>query len=364
MMQLFATRRQPLRLGLSLLILTFACAPSGEAPSSPPVSAAPTVSPDAQGDGAATVLAVVDGEEILSDRVDARIRKDLFDQTFGGSSGATKLYDARREAIQGIIREVLAQQAAAAAGQDEETWLAAAIEANGPVSDEEVAVFFEQNKSRLGPDAEIGQFEDRIRLFLSAQRSQKVYDDLYQAAEIKIEMPRQRSEVAATGPSLGPEDAPVTIIEFSDFQCPYCARVVPTIKQLTERYPEQVRIVFRHLPLSFHAQAKLAAQASVCADNQDNFWAFHDKLFENQRAMEREQLIQYATDLELDMQVFEPCLDAPETVAIVEADLDAAQALGASGTPAFFINGIMISGAQPIENFETIIQEELTQTGT
>ena len=175
---------------------------------------------------------------------------------------------------------------------------------------------------------------------------------------------RERIQVAAVGASMGPENAPVTIIEFSDFECPYCSRVVPTIKQIAAQYPEQVRIVYRHLPLSFHANAKLAAQASVCADQQDQFWGFHDKLFEKQKEMKRENLMAHATELNLDMAAFESCLDDPRTVALVDADIAAAAEVGATGTPAFYVNGIMLSGAQPFENFEAVINAELEESGS
>ena len=122
-------------------------------------------------------------------------------------------------------------------------------------------------------------------------------DALRAEAEISIDLPHQRSEVAAIGPSVGPEDAAITLIEFSDYQCPYCSRAVPTLKALIENHPDDLRVVYRHLPLSFHAQARGAAEASVCADEQGLFWEYHDLLFANQRALQPEQLLGYATGL-------------------------------------------------------------------
>jgi protein-disulfide isomerase len=227
-----------------------------------------------------------------------------------------------------------------------------------------VADFFEENKTRLGPDPSLDQFADRIRAYLETRQGDGVYDSLYESAEVVVVLERERTKVAAIGASLGPANAPVTIVEFSDFECPYCARVVPTIKKIATAYPDQVRIVYRHLPLSFHAQAKLASQASICADQQGQFWAFHDRLFEKQKEMQRENLLAHASELELDMATFETCIDAPETIALVDADMAAAAEIGATGTPAFYINGIMLSGAQPFENFEAVIDEELKQSGS
>lgn len=343
---------------ITAAFLATGCAPRAEVASEAEPSSAGTP------ESSPMVAAVVDGEEIGVDRIDDQIREELFESTFGGTAGAAKLYDARRETADILIQEVLVARAAAAAGQDEDTWLAEAQAALPEVSDAEVAEFFEENKSRLGADPKLEDFAPRILGFLQAQQGQLVYEQLHEAAEIQILLERQRAQVGTQGASMGPEDAPVTIVEFSDFQCPYCSRVVPTLKQITERYPNEVRIVYRHLPLDFHPQAKLAAQASVCADDQELFWPYHDKLFENQRAMEREQLIAYATELELDTEAFDACLEDPKTVARVDADLAEAQGLGATGTPAFYINGIMLSGAQPFENFDAVIVEELESSGS
>jgi len=301
------------------------------------------------------VVASVDGEEIRTGEVDARIKDELFEERFGEGRGTAALYDARINVIREMVRERLVEQAAQADGQDRDDWLEAA---SLGVSDEEVLGFFEENRAQL-PNTSFESLEERIRSYLGARRAEQTITDLEASAKIEVRLERARAVVEATGPSRGPSSAPVTIVEFSDFQCPYCARVGPTLDQILERYPDQVRIVFRHLPLPFHSEARLAAQASFCAERAGLFWEYHDQLFANQRAMERSQLIDYANLLELDPEDFETCLDSPEAQARVEADLAAAEALGATGTPAFFINGIELSGAQPIEAFEAIITEEL-----
>jgi len=301
------------------------------------------------------VVASLDGEEIRSAEVDARIKNALFEERYGEGDGGAALYDARINVIREMVRERLVERAAAAEGQDRDTWLAAASRG---VSDEEILDFFEENRAQL-PNTSFESIEERIRAYLESRRAEQVIAELEASANIEVELERARVVVEATGPSRGPNSAPVTIVEFSDFQCPYCARVGPTLDQILDRYPDQVRIVFRHLPLPFHKEARLAAQASFCAEREGVFWEYHDQLFANQRALERPQLIDYANLLELDPEDFESCMDSPEAQARVEADLAAAEALGATGTPAFFINGIELSGAQPIEAFEAIIVEEL-----
>ena len=342
---------------LASVLIATGCAPAAEN-QAPANSAAESAEA-----GDTTVAATLNGAPITVGELDRRVRDKMFEDQFGSAGGSGKLYDARREMIDQIVQERLVSQAASEAGLSQEEWIAQAKAAMPGVSDEEVAAFFEENKGRLGPEPDLAQFQERIRAFLESRRSDTLYDPLYESAEVNVLLERERVKIAGVGASIGPDTAPVTIVEFSDFECPYCARVVPTIKKIAAEYPDQVRIVYRHLPLSFHANAKLAAQASICADQQDQFWAFHDKLFEQQKEMKRENLMAHATELELDMGAFESCLEAPETVALVDADMAAAAEIGATGTPAFYVNGIMLSGAQPYENFEAVINDEL-QSGS
>jgi protein-disulfide isomerase len=175
------------------------------------------------------------------------------------------------------------------------------------------------------------------------------------------EAPKQayrKVDVPADAPSFGPKDAKVTIVEWSDFECPFCGRVGPTLKQIKETYGKDVRVVFRHQPLSFHANAKPAAEASMAAHEQGKFWEYHDKLFANQRALDRASLEKYAQELGLNMGQFKAALDSGKFRAKVEADASAGAAVGANGTPAFFINGREFVGAQPFDNFKKIIDEE------
>lgn len=160
-------------------------------------------------------------------------------------------------------------------------------------------------------------------------------------------------------PFMGPADAPITIVAFSDFECPFCDRVRPTLDQIREAYPDQVRIVFKHFPLPFHTNAHAAAQASVAAHAQGQFWAYHDLLFENMRAHSREDLERYAEQLGLDMVTFRAALDGGALSAQVDADMEQGRAAGISGTPSFVINGEVVVGAQPFEAFRTVIERQL-----
>jgi protein-disulfide isomerase len=159
---------------------------------------------------------------------------------------------------------------------------------------------------------------------------------------------------------MGPDDATVTIVEFSDFQCPYCQRANPVLKEIMGRYPEDVRVVYRHLPLdSIHPQARAGAEASACAEEGGKFWEYHDLLFENARALAPEDLQRYAEDVGLEAAAFEECVETRRHAAAVQADVLEAQSIGITGTPAFVVNGVVRFGLQSVEDLDALVQEEL-----
>ncbi|MCX6709153.1 MAG: DsbA family protein [Candidatus Woesearchaeota archaeon] len=175
------------------------------------------------------------------------------------------------------------------------------------------------------------------------------------APAAKVEVSAENDEVK------GEANAPVLIVEFSDYQCPFCSRVEASLKQVEEKYIKtgKVKIVYRDYPLGFHDKAQKAAEASECAHDQGKFWEYHDKLFANQNALDIFSLKQYAKDLKLDTAKFDKCLDSGEKAAEVSKDTADANAAGVSGTPIFFINGVALKGAQPYDSFETAIEAAL-----
>ena len=166
-------------------------------------------------------------------------------------------------------------------------------------------------------------------------------------------------DIDPTDPVLGKKDAKVTIVIFSDFECPFCGKLVPTMDQIKKEYGEDVRFVFKQHPLSFHKKARLAAAASLAANEQGKFWEYHDLLFENRKAMDRADLIRYAEQLGLDVAVFEKSMDAPDKEASIKEDMLAAQKIGVRGTPHSFVNGRRIKGARPFASFKAFIDDEL-----
>jgi protein-disulfide isomerase len=160
-------------------------------------------------------------------------------------------------------------------------------------------------------------------------------------------------------PVKGAKDALVTIVQFSDYQCPFCSRVEPTVDQVMKAYDGKVRVAWKDLPLPFHQNAMPAAIAARAAGEQGKFWPMHDKLFANQQNLDRASLEKYAQELGLNMAKFKAALDTKKHEADIQADAAAGNKIGANGTPAFFVNGVSLSGAQPFEAFKARIDEEL-----
>lgn len=160
-------------------------------------------------------------------------------------------------------------------------------------------------------------------------------------------------------PVRGSDRAPVTIVVFTDFQCPFCAKSEATMHELAAKYGDRVRIAFKNNPLPFHDHARLASRAALAAGEQGKFWEYHDVLFAHQNALGREALLAYARELGLNPTKFREAMDADRTAAAVDADIAEAKRLSVMGTPSFFVNGRRVVGAQPLARFESLIDEAL-----
>jgi len=172
-----------------------------------------------------------------------------------------------------------------------------------------------------------------------------------------IDPPKEAKVQVALGasPILGRVSAPVDVVVFSDFQCPYCAKARATALELEKQHHGDVRIVFKHKPLPFHQNAKLAAKASLAADEQGKFWPYHDVLFAHQDALDRASLEKYASELGLDVARFRDAIDSERLEARVNADMAEADRLEVKGTPTFFVNGRRMVGAQPLDVIEKLV---------
>ncbi|HET9529575.1 MAG TPA: thioredoxin domain-containing protein, partial [Blastocatellia bacterium] len=164
--------------------------------------------------------------------------------------------------------------------------------------------------------------------------------------------------IATDGPARGPSEAPVTIIEFSDFQCPYCKQATKTVEEVIRAYGDSVRVVFKHLPLPMHADAFKAAQAAVCADRQGKFWQYHDRLF-NSSDLKTDSLKKHGAELGLNTSEFDSCLESDSSRAVVLKNMQQARQADIQGTPTFLINGRLLRGARSIDDFRKAIDELL-----
>lgn len=303
-------------------------------------------------------VAVVAGTPITAAELDELAGSKLFQVR-------QQEYTVRRQVLDEAIGKRLfdAEAAARKISVDELT----RVEIDGkaaPVTEAEKKEFYEKNKARFGSTPEeqaLGQIEAGLRQQRVRERRAEFLKDLRGKANVKVMLEPPRVTVGeANNPAKGPVGAPVTVVEFSDFQCPYCARVNPTLTKLQEAYAGKLRIVFRDLPLlNIHKNAGHAAEAAHCAHDQGKFWEMHDRLFANQAKLAPADLKEHAVALSLDATAFNQCLDSGKYTAEWRRDSEEAGRLGLSGTPAFFINGRLLSGAQPYDAFAQVIDEEL-----
>jgi protein-disulfide isomerase len=315
-------------------------------------------------------LAVVDGVAITTEEVEKSLAGQL-------GKLEEQIYNLKRQKLDTLINEKLLEKEAAKRQLSVPALLDAEVTSKvGLVTEQEIESFYQENKAQI--KGQQAQVREKIRTYLQNQKlaakREEFLGSLRTQAKVVVNLkapPIQRVGVSIQGaPIRGAADAPVTIVEFSDFECPFCKRAHGTIVQVLERYKSKVKLAYRDFPLeSIHPNARRAAEAARCANDQGKFWEYHDVLFTQAANLAAEDLKQYAKQVGLDVSKFETCLSSGVHKAAVQRDIDDGQKLGITGTPAFFVNGRMISGAQPLEAFTRIIDDELarivaTQSGS
>jgi len=234
-------------------------------------------------------------------------------------------------------------------------------------SAQETNAYYEANKGQMKETAETAV--PKIRQTLISQRRQKIYKEfiaqLKAKYNVKVLLPPVRMAIDAEGyPARGPATAPVTIVLFSDFECPYCQSVANTLAQAREEYGDKVRLVFRQFPLTqIHPNAMKAAEASLCAADQGKFWEMHDEMFKGGERLVPAELSRRAKAIGLDPAVFDTCLSSGKHQDRIKTEVEAARAVGVSSTPTMFINGRPIRGAIPYADMSKFIQEDLAGAG-
>ncbi len=281
-----------------------------------------------------------------------------------------QLYDTRRRALDIVIGERLIERETVARAMTRDALLAAELPSRTlPVTDEEVDQIYDRNKDRFGGRT-AEEMRPEIRAMMEEQRPlqalQAYMNELRLAADdvvVLLDPPRQDVETSEDDAVRGPADAPIQIVEFSDFDCPYCQRATGTMAQLLDRYGDQIRFVYKDYPLPSHPNAFKAAEAGKCANAQGKFWELHDKMFASQGSLDIASLKTYASELGLDTAAFASCLDDGRYTQRVQQDLATGARYGVSSTPTVFINGRLVTGAVPYDVFDGIIREELALAG-
>ncbi len=268
-----------------------------------------------------------------------------------------------------LLEDKLLQAEAAKRGISKEQLLQKEVQGRvKDPTDDDVKAYYEANKQRINvPMAQIaGQISQYLKTNSYNKAKEALVDQLKRDYGVTVSLNAMRSNVDTAGsPSDGPGNAPVTIVEFSDFQCPYCANLSATLHQVLEKYGGKVRLVFRNFPLSqIHPHAEKAAEAGLCAADQGQFWEMHDLMFRTQGQLKEEDLRSKAAQLKLNAEAFNSCLASGKQAGRVKQDLVSGYKLGVSSTPALFINGRFVSGAVPFEDLAKIIDEELGSAST
>lgn len=317
------------------------------------------------------VKTLPDGEVILKYNGGTITAKDVNDMVKSRLSNlneeAIEIY--QRSAEHTLLNKLLKDEATKQGLSGPEELLAKAA-TSVEVSEERVKSFIKENNLEKGyKDPVTGKSRkitpEEIKAYLGEQEKQNARENFLQGllakADVKmlIEEARLEIKIPSEAPVLGSAKAKVIVHEFSDFQCPYCSKAHATVKQLSQHYGDKIGIVYHHLPLPSHPEARPAALAAVCAQKQEKFWPFHDKLFENQRSLSSENYLKWAAEVGLNMDTFKTCLADPSTGKTVEDSSKNSESLGINSTPTFYINGKKLAGAQPFEQFQRIIDQEL-----
>lgn len=304
--------------------------------------------------GTGNVVAKYDGKEITQEDLE-KASPDVY-------SARLEVYRAQKGALEDYVRNAVMDGLAQKAKMPTEEFMKKEMEtAKKKISDKEVETFL---KSKNVPDTSKvpAEVKDQVRGLLHIQ---KLVSAATKSNQVELYLSRPKAAPLNFNldgqASWGSNDAAVTIVEFSDFQCYYCGQARARLAELKKIYGKKIRIVYKHYPLPNHTEARPAAEASMCVNEQgsDKFWKYHDYLFDNQKAWTAADLKEYAKKAGADEKKFEECFNAKKFASLIDASVAEGQKLGINSTPSFFVNSQLVKGAQPIEEFREIIDEAL-----
>jgi protein-disulfide isomerase len=317
------------------------------------------------------IIATVNGENISEQELLRAAAGDLskLDASRPPSQAA---YDRARleilwKTLNPIIEDKLIAAEAARQKVTKEHLLEAEVESNVETpSPEEIERFYEANKAQIpGPKAQVLPQVRQYMIDSSRRRYREMLlNTLRRSYKITTALDPLRTEISISGhPVHGPANAPVTIIEFADFECPFCGGLYPTLKRVEQNYPDKVRFVYRQFPLTnIHRFAQKAAEASLCAFEQQRFWEFHDSMFGDQSRLDVASLKERASTLGLNTTAFNSCLDSGRQADVIRKDVEEARKAGVSSTPTLFINGRLMTGNRPYPEISEVIEDELRRS--
>jgi protein-disulfide isomerase len=306
------------------------------------------------------VVAKIAGEEITEEQLIGEDKLDFFELE-------KRNYELRMDKLNKLVQERLIGAEAKKANMPTEEYINKKIVGGDTkISEKDFNAFVKEKhipESQLNP-----QIKERIESYLKSQKRDEAIKGYLakltksNPVEVYFTKPKMAVNVElGSAPTFGGDNAKVTIVEFSDFQCPFCSRAAETVNQLKKKYGNKIKLGFRHFPLPNHPQARPASEASMCIHSikADKFWPYHDLLFKNQDKLDAANLEKYAKDVGVDVAKWKECFDGKKFAAVVQQDSEYGEKIGVRSTPTFFINGQIVSGALPIENFSEIIDEEL-----
>ncbi len=308
------------------------------------------------------LAAKVGDVEITNAEVADGIESDIYE-------AEQKLFEIRFNKLRGLIIEKMIANDSRKGNLSSDQFLEKYIAQDVKISEKEIEAFI---KDQNIPAEHINpQIREKIKSYLEMERKKESVDKWIAAqtkktnVEVYMSKPRRPTFEINIGdaPAVGSNSAKVTVVEFSDFQCPFCAKGADIIKSLKKKYGDKVRFVFKNFPLPFHNQAEGAAVAGLCANEQstDLFWKMHDAMFGDQTKLDVDSLKATAKKIGAKPEQFNKCLDENKYLTKVQADMEEGRKIKVKSTPTFFINGQLINGAQPLEVFTEIIDEELAK---
>lgn len=315
-------------------------------------------------------MAVVNGETITEKQVQAEAAGDLDKLEAKRVQFESELERNKQTVMENALNQMIEDRLLTAEAKKRGTTTDKLVEdevdkKTAVPSDDAILKFYQDNKARIN-----GSFADVARDIRDYMMEQD-HDKLFTAfiAKLKVDYKTTsyfepaRTTIETKGfPTLGPANAPVTIVEFSDFECPYCGGLYPTLKEIEKNYKDKIRVVYRQFPLvNLHPHAQKAAEASLCANDQGHFWEMHDAMFTDQMNLEVTDLKAKAAKLSMNTATFNTCLDSNKYAATIKSEISEGAKVGVSGTPSMFINGRFLSGDQPYEDIAKMIDDELSR---